>query len=314
MVLTPENIYKDCKNKNIDRNTAIDLLISLINNSNNDDIRADCILALEKVGVINENTFKFLENLLISDSNGKVRNAAALLIKNKFIEKAFLPMKWGISHESDYDCIITIIKTLVKINSHESKKILVKEVKNIKKMKYIGEDRLNFNKFRKNIKQLFKDKKIKYLTHKQLAEILINYRTISALTRKFYSLFYNLENALVVDLDLSDQLEVRGIPWTWKNNINDISEIIGLKNLKYLRRLALTNNQIKNVKDLINLKKLTHLYLSNNKIEGMDNLEYLKKIPNLKFLDIEGNKIADIINLQDFKQGLKIKISSSYFF
>ena len=40
--------------------------------------------------------------------------------------------------------------------------------------------------------------------HDDLAQIIINYKIMSALTKKFYSVYFELENALVVKLDLAD--------------------------------------------------------------------------------------------------------------
>ena len=79
-------------------------------------------------------------------------------------------MKWAIRHESSYDCLITIIQTLVKINSEESKSVLLDEVKKIKQKKYIDEEKQYANKsFRKPIKELIKSKQtddIPYILNK----------------------------------------------------------------------------------------------------------------------------------------------------
>ena len=146
MDLTPKEIYRDLKNKNINQITAYNLLTSLVENSENENIRLESILNLEKIGLFSDKLYNFLENLLISDSNRRIRNAAAQFLEKKFLEKAINPLKWAIKHETDYECLITISQTLEKINTHESKLILINEIKKIIKIKYLNKERKIGNK------------------------------------------------------------------------------------------------------------------------------------------------------------------------
>ncbi|MFX1394459.1 MAG: leucine-rich repeat domain-containing protein, partial [Promethearchaeota archaeon] len=213
-------------------------------------------------------------------------------------------------HESDYYCLINIIKTLVDIKNEESKEILIDEIKNIRKKKYLDKNKkIDNKKFRRSIKKLLKERRYNGFSHEELAQIIINFKTIVALTKKFYSAYFELKNALVYKLDLADvEYEVRGWKSDFKNNIRDISEIIGLKNLTHLKYLNLSNNLISNIKELKKMENLTHLYLSNNKISDIENISYIKNIPNLVYLDISGNKFVEKINKLDFKNiELKLK-------
>jgi Leucine-rich repeat (LRR) protein len=154
---------------------------------------------------------------------------------------------------------------------------------------------------------LIKKKKLELFTHEELAEIIVNYLTISELTKKFYSVYFELENSLVVKLDLADvEYEVRGWKADFKNNIQEISEIIGLSNLKLLTHLNLSNNQISNIKELVKLRNLTHLFIFNNKIRDSKNLEYIKQMPNVKHVDLSGNPLTkhlspEFFNSKNFK-------------
>ncbi len=314
MSLTPLKVFQDLKENKLDRKSAAELLITLIENSESDDTRIESANFLVQIGIKNEDIFKVMENLLISDSNEKIRNIAALYIKERFLDRAILPMKWAIQHESDYRCIITVIQTLVNINSKDAKKILSDEIKRIKKRKYLDKQRQYHNKFKKSIKILLKNRKIKTLPCEDLAEIIINYKTIAALINHFYTIYYEVENGLVMALDLSD------LGWNvniWRQKyaekVEDISEIIGLMNLKQLKSLDLSNNRIRNVKDLINLKSLTHLYISNNKLD-VENLEFFEKMKNLKFLDIHRNKIAASNKIHEFRKKMNVKIKSNLLF
>ncbi|MFX0140499.1 MAG: leucine-rich repeat domain-containing protein [Candidatus Hodarchaeota archaeon] len=311
MVLTPQEIFEELKKNNINKLTAFDLLISLVENSDSENFRIECIRSLEKIGLYHHRLFIFLENLLISDSSGKIRKVAAEFLKNRFLEKAVKPFKWAIKHETEYDCLITIIKTLEKLNNYESKLILINETKRIIKTKYLNKDKkIENKKFKKIIKKLFKLKKYDTFSHKELSEILINYITISNLTTHYPNVYYELDpqNGLIIELDLSDYLEyeVKGTPFGWKNNIKSISNITGLKYLDNLKKLNLSNNQIENVKELVNLENLTHLILTNNKICELENLDYFKELPNLQYLDLRYNDIVKKINPNDFDKNLRV--------
>ncbi|TFG22707.1 MAG: hypothetical protein EU529_09665 [Promethearchaeota archaeon] len=315
MEITPQKICEDFRSNRLDKHSAIKQLISLIENSDDEEIREESVYSFQKIGAINEDLslFEILENLLISDLNEKVRIAAAKLIKNNFLHKAIEPMKWAIQHESDCECCIIIIETLVKINNVESKSILNDEIKKIKKEKYLDKSkRIDNKKFKRSIKKLLKERKYESFSHDELAQIIINYKIMSTLTKKFYSVYFELESALVVKLDLADvEYEVRGWKADFKNNIRDISEITGLKNLKHLSYIDISNNLIRNIKELSDLENLTHLLISNNKITDIKNIDYIKQMPNLIYLDIRGNDFAAKVNKHDF-ENLKDKIRNFY--
>ena len=318
MILTPEKICEEFENNNLDKHTAFDLLISLIENSENENDRVKSIESLEKIGIFNGKTFTILENILISDSNGNIRNAAAKVIEKKFSnEKALVPLKWAIKHESNYECLITIIKTLEKINDKEAKAILIEQLKKIRKTKYLNKDKNIQNKrFKKTLKGLFKERKYEELTHKELGEILINYLTVRNLIEQFPNVYYELDpkTALIKELDLSDYMEyeVKGTPWGWKNNIKKLSDINGLLNLNNLEKIDLSNNQIKNIKKLIQFVNLKHLILTNNKINALENINHLKTLPNLEYLDLRGNEIAKNIRLNEFNPKIRVILNDSY--
>ena len=311
MVLTPQEIFEELKKNRINKFTAYDLLTSLVENSKSENIRVESIRSLEKIGLYSDKLFIVLENLLISDSNKKIRKAAVEFLKNRFLEKAIRPFKWAIKHENDYECLITIIQALEKINNDESKLILVNETKRIIKTKYLNkEKKIENKKFKKIIKKLIKSKKYDLFTHNELSEILINYITIINLTKQYPNVYYELDpqNGLINELDLSDflEFEVKGTPFGWKNNIKSTSEIIGLNYLHNLKKIDLSNNQIEDVKELVNFDNLTHLILTNNKISELENLEYIKALRNLEYLDLRYNDIVKKINPNEFDKNIRV--------
>jgi len=311
MVLIPKKILEDYESNNLDRQSAIKSFISLIENSDNNEVRVECLRNFEKIGIKGEEIFKFLENLLISDLSNDVRTVTAELIRNNFIDKALPVMKWAIIYETNCECLYYVLSALKLINNEESRSVVIDEIKKIKKMKYLLPDSNISNKpFRKDLKKLFKTKKVEHYSQSELVDIIMNFKIIAALKNKFYSVYYELDNAKVVKLDLSDiEYEVRGWKSEFKNNIKDLSEISGLTRLKSLKYLYLSNNQISNIKDLVNLPELTQLYLSNNIIKDEINLEYIRMLPNLTYLDISGNYLAKKVSCEDFNDNLHVKLS-----
>jgi len=77
--------------------------------------------------------------------------------------------------------------------------------------------------------------------------------------------------------------------------IRDINDIRGLKNLKYLKRLDITANQVSEIKGLETLSNLEELYLQYNQISEIKGLEMLK---NLKILNLDYNLINEIKGLK----------------
>ena len=80
MPLTPNAIFQDLKNKDLDKHSAIELLISLVDNAENVDTRIQSLGILNRIQLEDEKTFRFLEHLLISDLNEDVRKLTCKVI------------------------------------------------------------------------------------------------------------------------------------------------------------------------------------------------------------------------------------------
>lgn len=311
MELKPSTVYEEYISNRLDKFTAIKHLTSIIENYDSDEVREDSIKILSKMKLIRENLFNLFENLLLSDSSENIRNAAAIYLSEHHLNDSLIAFKWSIQHEMFYQCLLTIVKALVKINSTESKAVLIEHLKKIRNTKYLNPEIGYENKrYKKALKSLIKRNKIITYSPKHLGDILINFFTIKKLIDEIPNVYFelNMSNLLVEKLDLSDYLEfeVKGTPWGWKNNIESLSKITGLKNLLNLQSLNLSNNHIKDIKDLVDIKSLIYLDLSNNKLSDPQNIEYLKQLPLLEFIDLRGNEIANIINITDFKSEIRI--------
>jgi len=314
MDINPQTILKDYNNKCIDKSTATKLLTSVIENYNEETIRLEAITILDTLKIKTKTLFEFFESLLLSDSSDVIRNAAAKYLSTSFLEISLPVFQWVIQHETFYYCLITIVNSLIKIHTSESKTILFEQIIKIRDIKFLNVDKGYGNKkYRKALKLYFKRNPINKLSHKQLAAILINFLTVKNLIKEIPNVYFELDEKrlLINKLDLSDYLEfeVKGTPWGWKNNIRSLSQITGLSNLRNLKTLDLSNNQIGDLKGITELKNLTHLVLPNNQISDLSNLEYIKTLSNLQFLDLCGNEISKNVKKEDFNPNCRVLLN-----
>lgn len=336
MTLTPKSIYADFASNSIDKASAVDLLIDLIEHSEDIDVRLECMEILSLIDPKSHKLFNFLENLFISDSHYRCRTLAGKIIANLFKDKVLTPMEHALHHERALSCIITILSTLGGIESKESRAILTRKVKEI------DEERVN-----KYLESLFEEKNFEELTNSELSAILINESIISSLKLKFGYVSYDIENGAIVKLDLSnaDKLGV---------GITDLEMFLeSILTLPLLRELDLKfNNIIKITKNIEKSNTLELLDLSYNRITRLPeaigalscintlnlkanrfvllpesigsltsmkvlNLRYnkLKSLPksinllkDLRILDLHGNKLEEIPKLNGLENLVELEL------
>ena len=314
MILNPQTILEDYNNRSINKFTATKLLTSIIENYDEENFRLEAINVLNALKIKTKTLFEFFENLLLSDSSEVIRNAAAKYVSTNFLEISLPVFRWVIQHETSYHCLVTVVNSLVKIQTSEAKSILLEQIKKIKDTKYLNVDKgFGNKKYRKALKSYFKRNLINKLSLEQLVAILINFLTIKNLIEEIPNAYFELdEKLLLIDkLDLSDYLEfeVKGTPWGWKNNIRSLSQITGLSNLKHLKTLDLSNNQIGDLEGINELENLTHLVLPNNQISDLKNLEYINQLTNLQFVDLCGNDISKNVKNKDFNPYCRVLLN-----
>ena len=324
MPLTPKAIYNDYINKDLDKNSVVQLLLTLIDNAEKIDTRIECIKILDKIQVNDNVTFTHLENLLISDLNEDVRNLTTKVIINHYVMRAFDPMVWALEHETSLKCLITIISAIGEINTKESKEVLIAKLRNLNKKEYGV-----------ILREIFKEKDIFAYSSKELAEILINSYVISFLKKTFGYFKFKTDNfGLVSELDLSNierysssqnKLEwflesifclqhlticdlrfnhLTKIPGNIHNSIknldlsyNKIGKLSDLSSFNLITSLNLKSNRLRSLPEslgfLISLEKLN---LRNNVLSKLP--RSLNSVSSLKILDLHGNKFSSIdINL-----------------
>ena len=127
-------ILQDIKNSRISKSEASDLLISLIENSDNVDFRIDCLKTIGSMGLKNNLVFKVVENCLISDEDVLVKVIAAEVLVNIFLSDSYRALNWTIENEQSILVLTTIFKGLKENQQKLSKSLVKKAIKKFSKI------------------------------------------------------------------------------------------------------------------------------------------------------------------------------------
>jgi len=134
-ILTPEDICYKVANNQLTKIAATVLLISLLEESDDDEIRVKSIDAFSKLGLKTQKIFRIIENCLVSDSSALVRRAAIRVLVQVFPKKDnYLVLKWAVNHENS---VIVVKQLLDLFNSIDDphfnlfKKDLLKKLKDV---------------------------------------------------------------------------------------------------------------------------------------------------------------------------------------
>ena len=125
MTLTPEIIQERTVKGDISRNVALELLTTLIDNSEDDSLRLQSLLTLQKLKLKNKHIYHLLENLLISDENEEIRSFAGEILILSFSEVELKPILWALEYESSYSCLSSLIESLGKSENYNHHKVLL---------------------------------------------------------------------------------------------------------------------------------------------------------------------------------------------
>jgi Leucine-rich repeat (LRR) protein len=267
MPLTPEAIYKDFINGDLDKQVVLELLLNLIDNAENIETRLESIKILNKIQIDDEKAFEFLEQLLVSDSNEDIRNLTILILKNNFLDRALSPMIWALEHENSLKCLISIISTISEIESDEAKSILIKKFR---------------NKNQGILIDFLKERNIENISNKELGDILINHYLISFLKTKFgYFRYKYNKNGRIYELDLSNVER-------YSSSLNKLENYLEpIFTLKGLKKCDLRFNHLTTFPDIIN-NSIEYLDLSYNKLVKLPNIQNFNV---LKSLNLKSNRL-----------------------
>ncbi len=258
---------------------ANDSIIALIENVEDYATRKECIECLNNIDFKNEIIFKSLENILISDENNDIKYVAAKVIKNKYLNLALNPFLWTCEHCTCYKCLILIIRSLGVLDDENVKSFLINKIKKLQIENHV-----------KFADSLITQDELELCSNHHLSEILINLLTIDSLNKKFEHLDYKLQQGLVTELDFS-HVNTTIIDWKEREVIQDHSDLLGIKNLKSLKKLKLFPEDLVLKNEFIFECLLSIL----KAVEKLQN-HFSKEILIFEINRIYGSKVSEVLN------------------
>ena len=344
--LSSEKICEDLENNLFSKAFAIELLFSLIESSEDPDIRSRSIDAFKRIERKDDKIFEFIENYLLSDENPRVRSAAAKLIEHSFLGEGVESLRWTIQHDKS-PIVLKTIKIIIE-NGKEESEILKKDFKKV--LEYIAsnigivrEEASFFLDLEALFAQEIVDYKLDLSTYflfqkiKDLADYWLKIEekhVVSFCFNYFNWIYFKQRPQIFSSLSkLQDPFiylnTIKRLEETNQKSLNLPKSIGSLKALKYctlidngirnlppeisslqkLEYLDLSWNQLSNIpSEIFNLEKLEYLNLSHNNFDRLPSK--LDKLKNLKELKLNSNYIEKIPpSLEQFTKSLsKFKI------
>ncbi len=295
---SPKVLLEKYHSKKLNKDSLIQQLIELIEISNIADLRLESITILDLLQVQNHSFFKTLEHLLISDSNWKIREAAANYLKGNYFTACYEPIKWAFFHDDSPQIQTTLFITLkeiiqdkVKIHSPAARNFLVNEITLIES-----------KEFKIGFEDLCEKHSLPEVSIEELGEILINYFIYVYLQKIYWRLKIKINKCKITELDFIFK------------GLMKLPEI--LKHLTHLEKLVLRYNQLVELPEWLgSLQTLTELNLNVNSlislpksIGSLHDLELLSlwknelemlpnsigKLKSLKYLNLRLNHIKEL--------------------
>ena len=285
--LSPESIYSGLKNKEINRNIAVDQLISLIERSNNPKIRSESISLLNQLKIRDPNLFKIIESVLLSDESSYVRMTAVNFIGHQFLKEGLNTLTWVVQHEKSplvlkviFDLNLKLTDTRLKLLNKELDEYLAKIALGVgitsNEAKFILDLEALFAQNEKNyILELTSYQFYKDIKDSKLGEfwLTIKNKHIESLSFNYFNWKYMKQNPDMF------------------NSISNLQDPIVYLNL--LRKIHSPHNTYLKIPESISLlTNLRKLNLSKNNIIELPKSMFL--LTNLKYLDLSYNMLSEI--------------------
>ncbi len=301
--LIPEKIQKEYLIGNLGKENAAELLISLIESSENTEIRIKSIEALEKINFHSENIFKTLENHLISDDSANVRASAANYLIYNFLDDSLPALRWVIQHEKS-PLVIKLLYNFLEKSDSPQLKIIEKD------LTYWREEFSSKLGIVPQESIFFLDLEVIFAKGKRNYEIdPFNYKYFEELSD-----IKNGEPWLVIKNKHVEILNFNYFNWSFiKDNTDIVKSLSKLQDLDVylcsLRKYSINQIIISAIPESIgSLIYLKRLILRRNSLMKLPNS--MKKLTLLKELDISYNKfekIPEVINSFNKLEMLNIK-------
>ncbi|MHA1671220.1 MAG: hypothetical protein ACTSV5_11695 [Promethearchaeota archaeon] len=154
--ITPEKICLDFNNGLFTKEESLNLLESIISESENNDIRIRAIEAIGQLNIITSKSYELLEKSLISDESPLVRVSAAQILMQKFSIKEKNPLLWAIETETSvlfFKPLLDLFEAGIQPSLNDLKDNAIKKLTQIYNLKYpdmkfiIDVDYLDAHKF-----------------------------------------------------------------------------------------------------------------------------------------------------------------------
>ncbi len=285
--LTPERIQKSLATGNLSRENAAELLISLIDGSDNIEIRVKSIETLEKTNIQSEKIFKILENYLISDENALVRASVANYIIHNYQEDGLSALRWGIQHETSPIVLSVFFDAMDKFDPPQLKSINTELIKWNEQFSSILGVFPQESKFFFDLEVLFANGERNY--------------EIDPYSYKYFETLSDIKNGepwLVIKDKHVEILNFNYFNWKFiKNNIDIVTSLSKLQDLDVylcsIRKYSHIDAEIEKIPESIgSLIYLKKIILRRN---GLKNLPFsLKNLSLLKELDVSYNNLKEI--------------------
>lgn len=308
--LLPKKIRNEILAGNLSKEKAADMLISLIEGSEDINTRVNSIKILETIEFRNDRIFKTLENYLISDEHAILRATAAEYIIINFLDESISPLNWVIEHDRS-PLVLKVFFDFQRKFEEENYDLILNRLKLWKRefASTLGIDPKESNFFF-DLEALFaEDKKnyqidpISYKNFQVLADfkggepwLLINNDHVVSLNFNYYKWKFIKDNitlihsfSKLIDLDFYiNYLKKYSYKYILLSIIPD-----SIGSLAYLEKLVLKKNGLGKIP--YSIKKLNHLReldLSHNDLEEVP--QVVLKLKSLKKLNLKHNKIKGI--------------------
>ena len=272
--VNPTEIYRRYERNELDEVAAVGYLKSIIEGSNNEDLRVRSVEILGKMDLKAGEVFQFFEHLISSDENSQVRLESLKIIVRNFLHKSILIIHHVIKHEKSADNLYGLYKELENVKSKGAISL-----KNDMEL-FLGDKYI---------------KKFNLIPREAMALQIIELEVGTEATHVFYwhdaSVFaVEPKNGKVVDLviydynfseikylDLFSQLDSLTI------SSAGVKEIANLQTLRNLKFLDLSLNEIREIKGLDSLTKLKTFYVNDNPIRKIEGIDHLKDLKDFNF-------------------------------
>jgi len=308
--LSPETIYSNLKNKEIDRNIACDQLISLIEGNNNPKIRSKSMSILNQLKIHDPTIFKIIESSLLSDENSYVRRSAVNFIGHQFLNEGLDTLTWVVQHDNSplvikaiFDLNLELTNTRLKSLNKELKEYLAKIALAVgiisNEAKFILDLEAFFAQNDENyVLELTSYQFYTKLKDTKLGEfwLTIKNKHIESLSFNYFNWRYMKQNPVMFDSisNLQDPLVYLNLLKKFHVDYTDVSTIPkSISLLTKLKKLNLSkNNIIELPKSMFLLSNLEYLDLSYNMLDEIP--EEITNLESLTTLRIQINQISKI--------------------